>query len=306
MLPRIDIIGYKMFNWFNKFYDTNKKGPKVSKDIGSLLKDWPTNSSAVTARIIVGNDGRPQLQIRLECGIMQMELNGRPDGLRPHKCQTFLEYVERKVNEDQELETHPEESTGLSKKIWSELDREMTQFYHRRLGLLAVAKKAQDDKDTELARNCYRQAARDAEHTLRAMDFIRDHCDDDDHIEDHERLRPFVLWHWTIALTQQRIIDQDFDLAIEQVKQGMGTITKVYEDHGLTKWLKHDPSMAELRQLEKQIRKRYGIKATLREQLQSALAREDYEKAAAIRDQLKAKGRFPTIPVGISNESNCF
>jgi len=73
----------------------------------------------------------------------------------------------------------------------------------------------------------------------------------------------------------------------------MGSIIKVYEDHGLTKWLKHDPSMAELRILEKQIRKRYNIKATLHEQLQSALAREDYENAARIRDELKAKGQFP-------------
>jgi hypothetical protein len=125
------------------------------------------------------------------------------------------------------------------------------------------------------------------------MDFIRDHCDDDENIDVHERFRPYVLWHLTVACTQQKVLAEDFDLAIEQIKAGMGTIAKVYEDHGLAKWLKHDPSMAELRQLEKQIRNRYGIKATLQEQLQHALAAEDYENAASIRDQLKAKGRFP-------------
>jgi protein-arginine kinase activator protein McsA len=51
--------------------------------------------------------------------------------------------------------------------------------------------------------------------------------------------------------------------------------------------------MLELKHLEKQIRKRYNIQATLGEQLQDALANENYEKAATIRDQLKARGQFP-------------
>ncbi len=282
-----------MINWLSKIYARYGKGPEVSKDIANILKDWPLNKKSVNARIIKGYDNQPQLQLRLDCGIMQMYLDGRPDGKKPFKCQTLLEYMERQVAEnkfDSKLDDNVSESR---KKYWTELDREMTQFYHRRLGLLTIAHEAQDAKNNELAMNCYQRAARDAEFTLRAMDFIRDQCEDEENVEEHERFRPFVVWHWTVAQTQQRILAQDFDLAIEQVKAGMGTIAQVYEDHGLAKWLKHDPSMAELRQLEKQIRKRYGINATLEEQLQRALANEDYENAASIRDQLKARGRFP-------------
>jgi hypothetical protein len=291
-----------MFKWFRQFYGKDARGPNVSKDISILLNNWPLDSESVNAKIITGYDDQPQLQLRLDCGILQMYLDGRPDGLRPHKCQTLLEYLERQAGDDLDTEGAYE----APQKVWNELDREMTQFYHRRLALLTVARQAQDDQDDELARACYRRAARDAEYTLRAMDFIRLHCKDEDNVEVHERFRPFVLWHWTIALTQQRIIDKDFDLAVEQVKQGMGNIAKVYEDHGLTKWLKHDPSMAELRILEKQIRKRYGIQATLHEQLQTALAREDYEHAARIRDELRAKGRFPSRVPMISGEEAGF
>lgn len=281
-----------MINWINEIYARYGKGPNVSKDISKILNEWPLHQKTVNARIITGHDGQPQLQLRLDCGVMQMYLEGRPDGKKPFKFNTLLEYLEKRDNENLDLE--PDEKTKESqKKYWVELDREMTQFYHRRLGLLTIAREAQDANDNELAARCYRQAARDAEYTLRAMDFIRDNCDDDENIEVHERFRPYVLWHLTVACTQQKVLAEDFDLAIEQIKTGMGTIAKIYEDHGLAKWLKHDPSMAELRQLEKQIRKRYGIKATLQEQLQRALADEDYENAASIRDQLKAKGRFP-------------
>ena len=36
------------------------------------------------ARKIVGEDGKEKLQVRLDLGLLQMELNGRPDGERPH------------------------------------------------------------------------------------------------------------------------------------------------------------------------------------------------------------------------------
>jgi len=283
-----------MFDWLNKLYGKDARRLNGNRDLEDILNRWPLDTKNVTARTIKGYDGQPLLQLRLDCGVLQMFLDGRPDGLKPHKCQTFLEYLEHQINEEPDPEVDSEETARAWRRAWPELDREMNQYYHRRLGLLAVARTAQEEKKDELARQYYRRAARDAEYTLHAMDFIRDHSDDEDHIEDHERFRPFVLWHWTIAQTQQKILDKNFDQAIEQVKQGMGDITKVYEDHGLKKWLKHDPSMAELRTLEKQIRKLYNIKSTLHEQLADALAREDYETAAKLRDQLKAQAKNPS------------
>jgi len=267
----------------------------VSKDISSILANWPMKGKTVHARVLTGRDARPQLQLRLDCGLLQMYLDGRPDGTKPHKCQTFLEYLERRLSRLPEAHNRVDRLPEGNQRIWAELDREMTQFYHRRVALLAVAREAEEQGKAELAKSYYDRAVRDADYTLLAMDFINHHCDDEEYVEVHERFRPFVLWHRTIALTQRTVLENDFDQAIEQIKCGVADIVNVYEQNGLTKWAKHDRSLAELKQLEKHIRRRYGIKATLNEQLAQALAKEDYESAAKIRDELKAKGRFPTL-----------
>jgi len=256
------------------------------------------DEKAVNARVITSGAGEPMLQMRIDCGILQMHLAGRPDGTRPHGFATYLEYLDRRLETLREPDDNNEDS-GKSRRLWLELDREMTQYYHRRLALLAVASQTQDSGQPYAAKEAYERAAGDANHTLRAMDFIVDNCDDEDNVDSHEHFRPFVLWHRTIAMTQQRIIETDFDEAVEQIKCGMTEIVNVYKEHGMTKWLKHDPSIAELKSLEKQIRRRYNIKVTLKEQLEQALTVENYEKAAKIRDQLKAKGNFlpPDRPV---------
>lgn len=240
------------------------------------------------------------LQVRIDCGLLQMQIQGRPDGTRPHGCRTYLEYLEGRPHPSIAADGPDEKQREQSRRIWLDLDREMTQFYHRRIGLLAVAREAQRKKNVDLSKRYYRGVFRDANYTLRAMDFIADNCDDEETVDMHERFRPFILWHRTIASTQQRVLDKDFDEAIEQIKHGRSEIAGVYKEHGLGKWLRHDPAITELKALEKKIRRRHGIKATLKEQLQQALSVENYEKAADVRDQLRAKGRFtpPDQPVG--------
>ena len=47
----------------------------------------------------------------------------------------------------------------------------------------------------------------------------------------------------------------------------------------------------QLRILEQEIRKNFAVEKTLREQLDEAVAREDYEHAARLRDQIRARAR---------------
>ena len=64
----------------------------MSKDLGVLLHGWDYNPNEVTVRRIVGADGREKIQMRLDLGMLQMEVNGRPDGKRPHGAESLLEY----------------------------------------------------------------------------------------------------------------------------------------------------------------------------------------------------------------------
>jgi len=61
-------------------------------DITQALRGWSFEPGQVNVRLIRGNDGKPKLQLRLDLGLLQMELDGRPDGKRPHRAPTELAF----------------------------------------------------------------------------------------------------------------------------------------------------------------------------------------------------------------------
>src|SRR4028118_936397 len=65
----------------------------MNQDIAVLLNGWEYNANEVTVRRIVGLDGVDKIQMRLDLGVLQMELEGRPDGRRPHGYESFYDYL---------------------------------------------------------------------------------------------------------------------------------------------------------------------------------------------------------------------
>src|SRR5438093_71165 len=55
---------------------------EMSLDLNTILKDWPHENGHVKVRKITGLDGREKLQLRVDLGVLQMEVTGRPDGQR--------------------------------------------------------------------------------------------------------------------------------------------------------------------------------------------------------------------------------
>src|SRR6185436_1439734 len=70
---------------------TGKSQRPSMKDISHILKGWEYEAGTINVRRITGNDGQPKLQMRLDLGLLQMEMDGRPDGVRPHGCQSLRE-----------------------------------------------------------------------------------------------------------------------------------------------------------------------------------------------------------------------
>ena len=66
----------------------------MNLDIGPIIEDWEFDPNDICARKIVGVDGRPKLQVRLDLGLLQMEMEGRPDGQRPFGRESLLEHYE--------------------------------------------------------------------------------------------------------------------------------------------------------------------------------------------------------------------
>ena len=66
----------------------------MSKDISNLLNEWMYKPDEVMVRIVPGDDGRSKIQLRVDLGLLQMEMDGRPDGVRPEGFESWLEYYE--------------------------------------------------------------------------------------------------------------------------------------------------------------------------------------------------------------------
>ena len=52
----------------------------MHRDIDRLLRDWDAQHGVTQARLIDARNGRTVLQVRLDLGILQLEIDGRPDG----------------------------------------------------------------------------------------------------------------------------------------------------------------------------------------------------------------------------------
>ncbi len=69
----------------------------MSHDIQGVLDGWPFVPDEIQAHIITGDDGREKIQMRIDLGLVQMEMSGRPDGERPDGFESLLEFYEAKA-----------------------------------------------------------------------------------------------------------------------------------------------------------------------------------------------------------------
>jgi hypothetical protein len=140
----------------------------------------------------------------------------------------------------------------------------------------------------------YEKAVQDSDHTLALMDFVRTHGGDDDYIASHEQFRGLVQFHRAQALAAMALERRRPEEAVDALREGIEKLLQ----HQRSWWEDHDPSespnpslIEQLRLNEQEIRKNFAVEKTLREQLDEAVAREDYEQAARLRDQIRAQAK---------------
>jgi hypothetical protein len=244
----------------------------MSQHIDAALEDWDYQRGAPQARLVDGGRGRQVLQFRLDLGVLQMEITGRPDGTQPHGHPTYFEYLRAEARRAAERG----KSFVLSEEQCEEADREFVQYYHRRISWLALRRHA--------------EAVADADHTLAFMDFTREHSPSDEYTKGHEQYRGFVLFQRTQAATALAIDGNDPERGVDEVRFGLDRLHAFFADHDLEEQFEENGMVQHLRKIERFLRREHGIEATLREQLSEAVAREEYEAAARIRDALRRRG----------------
>jgi hypothetical protein len=254
----------------------------MRRDIDDALQGWPyePEPGELMAREVRTRDGRTVIQVRVELGLLQLEIEGRPDGVRPHGFATYLDYLRHRAASRGLAPGGKAPSWTMSREHCAEADREFVQYYHRRVAWLALQR--------------FDRAMADADHTLTLMDFVRRHGPDEEYIESHERFRGLVLYHRTRAAAALAVERRKPEEAIDAVREGLDLLSRhklLSEESDDGEEIPSDPLIDQLRLLEEEIRKTFAVDKTLREQLDEAVAHEDYEKAARLRDQIKARGR---------------
>jgi hypothetical protein len=242
----------------------------MTDDIGSILKKWRYAPDDINVRLIRGQDGKDKLQMRLDLGLLQMELDGRPDGRRPHRFESYLGYYTKKA------QTHEKEHgsrLNLAPLDCWLLQQEAIQFYHRYLALMRLGD--------------YQRVIRDTLRNLSVFDFVGSHTRNEEIIWSFEQYRPYVIMMNTRAWASQSMEFQDYDQALDYIKQGTGKLRRFYRMNR-EKVGEERPELDLLRDWAVEIRRKRPIsdRERLGRELQQAVRNEEYERAALLRDML--------------------
>ena len=253
-----------------------RRGIHISMDldITGILKDWPYEPGHAKVRRIIGEDGRERIQLRLDLGLLQMERTGRPDGQRPHGCESLLAYHQRRLAEHvNELGT--EEGFRLDKRTCDLLRAEGVMYYHRYLASLIL-----ED---------YEAVERDTDRNLRLFDFCKQYARGRSDRSALEQNRPYVLMIRARARGQRLLRDGAARRALSAVREGIREILRSYRDIGQEQLAEESTELAGLRAMMKDIRGKIPVDPVrhLRRELARAVSEERYEEAADLRDRIR-------------------
>jgi hypothetical protein len=251
---------------------------RMSLDLNTILKDWPHESGTIKVRKVAGLDGREKLQLRIDLGVLQMELSGRPDGTRPHNCESLLAYHQLKAAHA----LAQGETYDLTPEQCSELQQEGIQYYHRYLSLFQI--------------NDFAGVVRDTQRNLDLFDFVAAHTDREDLGWSMQQFRPYVLMMNTRAKASIFLAQGKFPEAIIEIEAGRDIIAEFFQRSNFPELASKSTEIAFLEEWLQEVRAKRPLSKleVMEREMETAIAKELYERAAELRDairQLKSHGR---------------
>lgn len=243
-------------------------------DLTHLLRTWPHEPGRVNARQIIAADGRALLQVRVDLGVLQMEVLGRPDGLKPDGHESLLAQHRDRLKR-YETETGSQTGFVLSVEECRALRDEALQHYHRYVGFFALGD--------------FAGVLRDVQHNLEVFDLCRDFGPTDGDRSVLEQFRPPVLMMRVRSEAELALATGDPKQAIRSLDRGLEELRTVLEDAGRGEEYDHANEVQLLRGMRDALVPKLPAsqRAELQERLRAALDAENYELAAILRDELR-------------------
>jgi hypothetical protein len=243
----------------------------MSLDLNTVLNEWPHEPGMIKVRKILGLDGRDKLQLRIDLGVLQMEMTGRPDGQRPHGCESLLIYHQNRA----ELAEAGGDTYQLSPEECAELQQEAIQYYHRYVSLFQLSE--------------FAGVIRDTQRNLDLFSFVEQYTERDDIVWNFQQFRPYVIMMNTRAKASILLNDRKFMEAIAQIQGGRDAIIDFFQQSNFPELAAKSSEIAFLEEwLEEISAKRPLTKLEIMQrEMESAIASEFYERAAELRDAIK-------------------
>ncbi len=233
-------------------------------DLAKLLSEWPTDAGNARVRVIDGADGRPKVQVRLDLGVLQMEMEGRPDGLQPGGRESLLELA----REDATAEP-------LVADRLEALRHEAGLYQQRATALMMVGFPG--------------LAARDCRRNLEVIDFVRERAARPEDRAVFEQLRLGHVVMRARAEATAALQAKDHRTALGALESGLAAVRDAYTLLGARARFEASPEAAILRSMRDMLIPRLpsSQRAELEERLRAAIASENYELAAILRNELR-------------------
>jgi len=255
--------------------DTNydNAGGSPGQDIRPVLQGWPYRPTEISVRKITGRDGREKIQLRVDLGLLQMEMTGRPDGVRPHGFPSLLhwhkdrlEKYQRRSGTDVGFLLTPEECEALRE--------EALLYYQRYLSLFVL----QD----------YRSVERDTARNVEAADFCRQYATELSDRLALEQYRPYVIMMSRRAAALRLLQQGKPGKAVEAIDEGIRQIQTFFEGINHAEASEESREIGILRTLRREIADKMPTRKleVLQQQLLEAVQSERYEEAAQLRDHI--------------------
>ena len=262
----------------------------MSKDISLVLDQWPYDPDDISVRIVHGDDGREKVQLRLDLGLLQMEVAGRPDGERPEGYESWLDCYQRRQRQHDHANPDgpPFELDG---EDCANLLREGIQYYHRYLSFWHLGR--------------HDLCARDTKRNLDLFAFVRQFASEDRDKLQFDQWRPYVTMMHTRSVATPLVEQRDFAAALLAIDEGIEGIEEFLVHYDQMDRADSCAELTQLKQWKEAISKKKSAEipdkpqdrvSWLRGQLDDAITEERYEDAAQLRDEIQRLG--PSSPTG--------
>ncbi|MDA7618396.1 MAG: UvrB/UvrC motif-containing protein [Verrucomicrobiota bacterium] len=244
-------------------------------DISHVLESWVYEPGKAMVRKIEGKHGGQLIQMRIDLGVLQMHASGRPDGQRPHGLDSLLDHhIER-------LESHLAACDGddadfkLTAEECVSLQQEAIQFHHRYICFFQL--------------ELYEEVIQDADRNLDAIEMVDQYGPGDQMSWTLRQLTPQLLLMRTRAVSALSLAENDYEQAIRDVEEGIEALQTFIKDHMAGESPEQNSELQALQQWLEEVRgsRPLSQREKLEKELDEAVAKEDYERAAEVRDALK-------------------